>query len=85
MTNGINAAEVSAPLPEGVFHLLTADSTVRQSYGTYITVCGEVVPGSGLPPSCYDEDDCDVVRNPAYCPECVREAARWNADPGQAR
>jgi hypothetical protein len=72
-------------LPEGVFHLLIVDDTIRQTYGTYITVCGEEVPASSLPPSCYDEDDCDFARNPAYCSECVREAARWNAEPSQAR
>jgi len=77
---------VSEPLPEGVFHLLTADNMVRHPfYGTYITVCGEDVPASDLPPLCYDDDDGDIVRNPAYCPECVREAARWNAEPGQTR
>jgi hypothetical protein len=76
---------MSAPLPEGVFHLLTVDNTIRQTYGTYITVCGEDVPASDLPPSCYDENSKNFGRNPAYCPECVHEAARWNAKPGQAR
>ncbi|MBV9013637.1 MAG: hypothetical protein JO272_16625 [Pseudonocardiales bacterium] len=74
---------MSEPLPDGVFHLLTADNLVRQNHGIHITVCGEDIPTSDLPPSCYDENSDNFDHNPAYCPECVREAARWNAEPEQ--
>jgi hypothetical protein len=76
---------MSASLPDGVFHLLAADDTVHQTYGTYVTVCGEDVPVSDLPPSCYSEEGREAARDPQYCLECVPEAARWNAESGQAR
>ncbi|MBV9013595.1 MAG: hypothetical protein JO272_16410 [Pseudonocardiales bacterium] len=76
---------MSAPLPDGVFHLLTADNLVRQTYGIHITICGEDISTSDLPLSCYDENSDDFGRDPAYCPECVREAARFTAEPEQPR
>lgn len=77
---------MSAPLPEGVFHLLTADDDVACSYvaflyGGFVAVCGEVMTRSGLPPSCYPPGE-STSRDPRYCPECVRTAARWNAEAG---
>lgn len=67
-------------LPEGVFHLLTADTDVASTEGGYVAVCGAVMVASGLPPSCYPE--VEPGRDPRYCPECVREAARWSAEAG---
>ncbi len=77
---------MSAPLPEGVFHLLIADDDLAQhSCGSQIvTVCGEPVSTSSLPPTCYPPGG-EVDRNPLYCPACVSEVARWNAETGHAR
>ncbi|MGH3804759.1 MAG: hypothetical protein ACRDTD_32375 [Pseudonocardiaceae bacterium] len=72
--------ELSAPLPAGVFHLLTADDDVASTYGGYVAVCGELVRVSSLPPSCYSE--VGPGRDPRYCPACVREAARFSAEAG---
>jgi hypothetical protein len=71
-------AGVSAALPEGVFHLLTADDDIASTYRGYVAVCGEVVVVSGLPPSCCPE----AGPGSRYCPKCVREAVRWNAEAG---
>ncbi|HEY3894977.1 MAG TPA: hypothetical protein VGL88_06375 [Pseudonocardiaceae bacterium] len=71
---------MSAALPEGVFHLLTADDDVTSSYLGYVTVCGEVVIASDLPPSSCSPEGPE--REPRYCPACVREAARWSAEVG---
>ncbi len=72
---------MSASLPEGVFHLLVADDDLAQRPcgSRVVTVCGEVVSASSLPPSCYPPGG-EVDRYPRYCPACVREAARWNAE-----
>ncbi|MGH3886576.1 MAG: hypothetical protein ACRDSZ_08385 [Pseudonocardiaceae bacterium] len=74
----MSTAELSAPLPKGVFHLLTADDDVASTYGGYVAVCGEVVVASDLPPSCYPE--VEPGRDPRYCPACVREAARFSIE-----
>jgi hypothetical protein len=68
---------VSAPHPWGDLHLLVADDAlVGEIGGTYLAVCGELVPASTLPPSSCPEDcDCDVL----YCPECVRAVAQSGA------
>jgi hypothetical protein len=76
----MSTAELSAPLPAGVFHLLTADDDVASTYRGYVAVCGEVMVASGLPPSCYPE--VGPGRGPRYCPACVREAARFSAEAG---
>ena len=73
-------AGVSAALPEGVFHLLTADDDIASTYRGYVAVCGEVVVASGLPPSCCLE--VGPGPDPRYCSGCVREAVRWNAEAG---
>lgn len=39
--SGVSTAELSAPLPEGVCHLLAADSDVASPYRGYVAVCGE--------------------------------------------
>lgn len=72
-------AEREESLPEGVFHLLTADSDVASTEGGYVAVCGAVLVAWGLPPACY-LDDVGPTRDPWYCPACVREAARWSAE-----
>ncbi|MGH3823349.1 MAG: hypothetical protein ACRDRA_11055 [Pseudonocardiaceae bacterium] len=53
-------------------HLLPAGEVSRQGCpSTSVAVCGEpVTSGSD------SEDD------PSYCPDCVREALRWCAQPG---
>lgn len=70
---------MSARFPAGVVHLLPADEVGWQGYGmsTPIALCGELVgvselPAVPCPPDCQDEHQ--------YCPACVREALRWNAD-----
>lgn len=69
---------MSAPHPWGVLHLLVADDALPEGLGgTYLTVCGELVPASSLPPSSCPEDcECDVL----YCTQCVRAAAQWTAE-----
>jgi hypothetical protein len=61
---------VSGPHPWGVLHLLVADDALPGGLGgTYMTICGELMPASELPPSSCPEDcECDVL----YCSECVR-------------
>jgi hypothetical protein len=59
-----------------VVHLLAVGELFRQGYGgsTPVAVCGELVTsGTG------EEDE------PRYCPDCVREAIRWCAQPVTAR
>lgn len=63
----------------GAVHLLVADDALVEGhrYGAYVAACGEVVCASSLlaalcPPD-YDRDH-------PYCPACVREAIRWNAE-----
>ena len=65
-------------MPEGVFHLLAADSDVASPFRGYVTVCGEHVPGGTLP-SCFSEGNEVGPDDPRYCPVCVREAVRWMA------
>jgi hypothetical protein len=74
----MSTAELGEELPEGVFHLLTADDDVASAYGGCVAVCGVVMSVSDLPPACYFEVVAD--RNPRYCPECVREACRWSTE-----
>lgn len=74
---GPGADKTEQLLPQGVFHLLTADDDVASTYGGYVAVCGEVMSVSGLPPSCCPE--VGPSTDPRYCPECVREAIRWSA------
>lgn len=72
---------VSAPLPAGSCHLLVADDALTDGHltGTYVAACGALV-SSTPPSSCALDCECDRP----YCPECVREARRWNAEAGQA-
>ncbi len=44
---------MSAPLPEGVFHLLIADDDLAQHprESHVMTICGELASVSSLPPS----------------------------------
>jgi len=49
----MSTAELGESLPEGVFHLLTADDDVTSTYQGYVAVCGEVLVASDLPASCY--------------------------------
>jgi hypothetical protein len=70
---------VSVALPEGVFHLLTVDDELPRPYGDLVTVCGEVVHTSALPPACYPPEG-ESDRDPWYCSACVRAAVRWSAE-----
>ncbi len=72
---------MSAALPDGVFHLLTADDELPHPYGSLVTVCREVVNTSALPPSCYPPEG-KSDRDPWYCPACARGAARFSAETG---
>lgn len=80
--------DISATQPTGqppqIVHLLEADDAIAEGhrYGTFIAVCGELVRASNLSPSpCPDGCHCE---NALYCPECVREATRWDAEAGQS-
>ena len=74
---------MNEPLPEGVFHLLTADDDLVR-HGNHVTVCGALVHASSLPPSCY-APGCESNRDPLYCPTCVSTAVRWNSEAKPAR
>lgn len=53
-------------------HLLSAGEVFRQGYlSTSVAVCGEPVTSAA-----------DSEEDPSYCPDCVREALRWCAQPG---
>ncbi len=82
MLRNPNVSEIGWLLPVGVFHLLTADDDLTQrpfQFRTRVTLCGEVVQPSSLPPSPFPEGE-EIDRVPRYCPECVREAARFSAE-----
>jgi hypothetical protein len=49
----MSTAELGKPLPEGMFHLLTADDDAASTYQGYVAVCGEVLVASDLPAACY--------------------------------
>jgi hypothetical protein len=75
---------VNEPLPEGVFHLLTADDDLVRPDGNHVTVCGALVRALRLPPSCYAPGS-EPNRDPLYCPTCVSTAVRWNSEAKPAR
>jgi hypothetical protein len=75
---------VNEPLPEGVFHLLTADDDLVRPDGNHVTVCGALVRALSLPPSCYAPGS-KPNRDPLYCPTCVSTAVRWNSETKPAR
>ncbi len=59
-------------LPVGVSHLLVADDAlIPGRWGVHITVCGQEIRRPSA-----EHDDTD----PKFCPECVREAARYSAE-----
>ncbi|MGH3824146.1 MAG: hypothetical protein ACRDRA_15150 [Pseudonocardiaceae bacterium] len=65
-------AVIEHPLPGRAVHLLTAGEAFRQGYpSTSVAVCGELVTSGP-----------DGENDPRYCPECVRAALRWCAEPG---
>jgi hypothetical protein len=84
VTEGTTEATDPGALPEGVFHLLTADDDVTTMYRGYVAVCGEPLVASDLPPACWS-DEVGPGRDAWYCPACVREAGRWSAKAGEIR
>lgn len=72
---------MSATLPEGTIHLVAVDDALSEyyRYRSYMTVCGELVSASSLPPSLCPGECTSEHR---YCPVCVREAARWSVETG---
>jgi len=69
---------VNAPSHVNALHLLVADDALDEMRlgGTYMAVCGTLVPVSELPPSeCPEGCECHL---PGYCPACAREAAEVN-------
>jgi hypothetical protein len=79
----VSTVELRKPLPEGVFHLLTADDDLASPYGSLVAVCGEVLSTSALPPSCFPPG-VELDRDPLYCPACIRVAVRWSSDGDRA-
>ncbi len=78
----LGASEISAP-PAGVAHLLTADDALAEGNrcGTYLAVCGALVPALSLPSSlCPPGYQCDCA---LYCPQCIREVLRDTAESGK--
>lgn len=59
-------------VPKTSVHLLPMGEQFRQGYGASmsVAVCGELVTSEASG----DEDA-------RYCPDCIREAIRWNAQP----
>ncbi len=75
----VGASEHSA-LPASPAHLLTADDVLAEGnqYGTYLAVCGALVPASSLPSSlCPPGCECDCA---LYCPQCVRHVVRYTME-----
>ncbi|HSZ30196.1 MAG TPA: hypothetical protein VK784_10635, partial [Pseudonocardiaceae bacterium] len=66
---------------EGAVHLLMADDVLAGKIGgTYLALCGALVPASHLPPSsCPPDCDCAL-----FCPECVRVVTECTTETGQA-
>jgi hypothetical protein len=81
----VGASERSEP-PASAAHLLTADDVLAEGNqcGTYLAVCGALVPASSLPSSpCPPGCECDCA---LYCPQCVHHVVRYaveNADHGE--
>lgn len=76
-------AEEDPPLPEGVFHLVAADSDLtHRAYQRKVTVCGASLSSSDLPPPCFGPEGAEIgyYDDPRFCPACVREALRWRAE-----
>lgn len=70
-------ASERSELPAGVAHLLTADDVLADGNqcGTYLAVCGALVPASSLPSSlCPPGCECDCA---LYCPQCVRHVVQY--------
>lgn len=64
----------------GVSHLLAADDAlIPGRWGVHITLCGQQVRGPNV-----EHDDPLDLPDFRYCPQCVAEAARWNAEAGRA-
>ncbi len=71
---------MSAPSHANDLHLLVADYALVEMRlgGTYMAVCGTLVPVSDLPPwECPEGCECDL---PGYCPACVHEVAEVNGE-----
>lgn len=65
-------------LPAGVIHLLTANDVLADGdrCGTYLAVCGALVPASDLPSSlCPEGCECDIYS--LYCQQCVHRVAQY--------
>ncbi len=74
---------MSAPLPEGVSHLLAADDAlIPGRWGVHMTLCGQQVRAPSAtaaedPSATAAEDDC--YPSFRYCSECVAQAAQDDA------
>lgn len=66
--------DVSACACATVVHLIPAHDVDQASGKTLVAVCGELLADASRPPGC----ECDHQ----YCPQCVRAAIRWSAQPG---
>lgn len=67
--NGL--AVIGHLLPGQAVHLLAAGEVFRQGCGgALVAVCGEAVTSGP-----------DGEEDPSYCPDCVRAAIRWCAQP----
>ncbi len=75
---------MSAPLPEGVSHLLVADDVlIPGRWGVHITLCGQQVrapsAAAAEDPSATAAEDDRYYPSLRYCSECAAQAARWQA------
>lgn len=76
VTHEVGTSEPSE-LPAEVAHLLTADDVLAEGnqYGTYLALCGALVPASRLPSSlCPPGCECDCA---LYCPQCVHRVVQY--------
>ncbi len=67
-------------LPACAAHLVTTDDVLAEGnqVGTYLALCGALVPASSLPSSlCPPGCECDCA---LYCPQCVRRVVQYAAE-----
>ncbi|MGH3997532.1 MAG: hypothetical protein ACRDTJ_08730 [Pseudonocardiaceae bacterium] len=77
--------EVEHPLPEGVFHLISAHEVVPKwrLHPAYVALCGERVETAWMSETdCPNKCECEFSGTMVYCPACLREAIGQNRRAG---
>jgi hypothetical protein len=92
MTNDINGAVRQSQEDAGEdrvlrarIHLLAADDLLTEPCLSqpreYFTACGQVITDWDLPHAFCPDNECDCELR--YCPKCIQDATRWNAELGE--